>query len=145
MNLKININGKTLQVSATPGETLQTVLRTNGFFGTKHGCEDGQCGACAILMDDRPVNSCLILAAQAEGHNIRTIEGVGVHPNKGWKKNDGLSAVQKAFVETGAIQCGFCTPAQVLAATSLLEKNLNPAKMKSGMFFQVYYAVALDT
>ena len=126
MNLKININGKSLQVSAAPGETLHTVLRTNGFFGTKHGCEDGQCGACAILMDDQLVNSCLVLAAQAEGHNIRTIEGVGVHPNKGWKKNDGLSAVQKAFVETGAIQCGFCTPAQVLAATSLLEKNLNP-------------------
>jgi putative selenate reductase molybdopterin-binding subunit len=128
MNLKININGKPLQVSTLPGETLHTVLRTNGFFGTKHGCEDGQCGACAILMDDHLVNSCLILAAQAEGHNIRTIEGVGVHPNKGWKKNDGLSAVQKAFVETGAIQCGFCTPAQVLAATSLLEKNLNPGE-----------------
>jgi putative selenate reductase molybdopterin-binding subunit len=128
MNIELNINKKILKVTATADETLQSVLRKNGFFGAKHGCEDGQCGACAVLMDDRPVNSCLVLAAQAEGHNIRTIEGVGEHPNKGWKQNEGLSSIQQAFVDTGAIQCGFCTPAQVLAATSLLEKNQNPTE-----------------
>lgn len=128
MNLKLHINGVQMLISADPDETLLTVLRKNGFFGVKHGCEDGQCGACAIILDDRPVNSCLILAAQAEGHKIRTIESIGEHPEKGWKTSDGLSIVQKAFVETGAIQCGYCTPAQVLAATSLLEKNLNPTE-----------------
>ena len=126
MDLKIRINDITLRVSTSAGETLQDVLRKNGYFGAKHGCEDGQCGACAILMDGRPVNSCLVLAAQAEGHHIRTIEGIGSHPEKGWKKTEGLSAVQRAFVETGAIQCGYCTPAQVLAATALLEKNVKP-------------------
>ena len=128
MNLKLNINGEILPVKAESGDSLLTVLRNNGFFGVKHGCDDGQCGVCSILLDDKPVNSCLVLAAQAEGHRIRTIEGLGEHPDHGWKKTDGLSAVQRSFVETGAIQCGFCTPAQVLAATSLLEKELNPTE-----------------
>ena len=128
MNLELNINGEILPVNAESGDSLLTVLRNNGFFGVKHGCDDGQCGVCSILMDDKPVNSCLVLAAQAEGHRIRTIEGLGEHPDHGWKKTEGLSAVQRSFVETGAIQCGFCTPAQVLAATSLLEKELNPTE-----------------
>lgn len=128
MNLKLNINGEILSLKAEAGDSLLAVLRNNGFFGVKHGCDDGECGVCAVLMDDRPVNSCLVLAAQAEGHPIRTIEGLGVHPDQGWKKTEGLSAVQKAFVETGAIQCGFCTPAQILAATSLLEKELHPTE-----------------
>ncbi len=128
MNIELVINEKILKFTATADETLQAVLRKNGYFGVKHGCEDGQCGACAVLMDDRPVNSCLILAAQAEGHKIRTIEGIGENPDKGWKKNEGLSIIQQAFVETGAIQCGFCTPAQVLSATALLEKNQDPTE-----------------
>jgi putative selenate reductase molybdopterin-binding subunit len=128
MNIELKINADVLQIEAQPGESLSSVLRRNGYFGVKHGCEDGQCGACAILLDGKPVNSCLVLAAQAEGHAIRTIEGVGSHPEQGWKKTDGLSPVQKAFVETGAIQCGYCTPAQVLAATSLLEKNFHPTE-----------------
>ncbi len=128
MNIELKINADVLQIEAQPGESLSSVLRRNGYFGVKHGCEDGQCGACAILLDGKPVNSCLVLAAQAEGHAIRTIEGVGSHPEQGWKKTDGLSPVQKAFVETGAIQCGYCTPAQVLAATSLLEKNIHPTE-----------------
>jgi putative selenate reductase molybdopterin-binding subunit len=97
-------------------------------MGVKSGCEDGQCGACAVLIDNKPVNSCTMLAAQAEGHTIRTIEGIGEHPEQGWKKTEGLSVIQKAFVETGAIQCGYCTPAQVLAATSLLEKEDHPTE-----------------
>jgi len=128
MNIELKINSDVLQIEVQPGESLSSVLRRNGYFGVKHGCEDGQCGACAILLDGRPVNSCLVLAAQAEGHAIRTIEGLGSHPDQGWKKTDGLSPVQKAFVETGAIQCGYCTPAQVLAATSLLERNIHPTE-----------------
>lgn len=128
MNLKLNINGETHPVIAKPGESLLEVLRREGYFGVKHGCNDGECGVCAVLIDNKPVNSCLLLAAQAEGHPIRTIEGIGQHPDQGWKKTEGLSPLQQAFVETGAIQCGFCTPAQVLAATALLEKNLHPTE-----------------
>jgi putative selenate reductase molybdopterin-binding subunit len=127
MKIELKINDAALRFEIEPGDSLQAVLRRNGFFGVKHGCEDGQCGACAVLLDDKPVNSCLVLAAQAEGHAIRTIEGLGSHPEQGWKKTEGLSPVQQAFVETGAIQCGYCTPAQVLAATALLEKNAHPS------------------
>ncbi len=126
MEIKLHINGTVQSYATAPGDTLLKVLRNNGFFGVKQGCEDGQCGVCAVLVDGKPMNSCLMLAAQAEGHEIRTIESLGEHPEQGWKKTDGLSVIQQAFVETGAIQCGFCTPAQVLAATSLLEKNENP-------------------
>lgn len=128
MNIKLSINGELLEYFITPGETLLNVLRNNGWMGAKSGCQDGQCGACAVLVDGKPHNSCLMLAAQAEGHTIRTIEGIGEHPDQGWKKTEGLSVIQKSFVETGAIQCGYCTQAQVLAATSLLESEKNPSE-----------------
>lgn len=128
MNINLHINGTTQPFSIAPGDTLLKVLRNSGFFGVKQGCEDGQCGVCAVLVDGKLINSCLMLAAQAEGHEIRTIESIGEHPEQGWKKTEGLSTIQQAFVETGAIQCGFCTPAQVLAATALLEKNLYPTE-----------------
>ena len=128
MNLRLNVNSIDKDVSAAPGEMLLSILRREGFFGVKRGCEDGSCGACTVLLDGKPVNSCLILAAQAEGHAIRTIEAVGEHPEQGWKQTGGLHPIQKAFVETGAIQCGYCTPAQVLAAKALLERNLNPSE-----------------
>ena len=111
------------------GLSLLDLLRREGFFGAKYGgCDHGECGACAILLDGVPVNSCSMLAAQAVGHLIETIEGIGQHPEQGWKKTEGLHPIQKAFVETGAIQCGYCTPAQVLAAKSLLERNTNPSE-----------------
>jgi putative selenate reductase molybdopterin-binding subunit len=128
MNIKLSINQITQQFSIQPGDTLQKILRENGFMGVKQGCDQGECGACAILLDGKPVNSCLLLAAQAEGHQIRTIEAIGEHPDQGWKKTSGLSVIQQAFIETGAIQCGYCTPAQVLAATSLLEREKNPTE-----------------
>ena len=128
MNIKLSINGILHQYSVLPGDTLQTVLRSNGFMGVKQGCDHGECGACAILLDEKLVNSCLLLAAQAEGHQIRTIEGIGEHPDQGWKKTEGLSTIQQAFIDSGAIQCGYCTPAQVLAATSLLEHEPNPTE-----------------
>lgn len=128
MNLTLNINGEDFSFQAAPGESLLKALRRLGFYGTKHGCETGECGACAILLDGKPVNSCLVLAAQAQGHSIRTIEAVGQHPELGWKPSEGLHVLQQAFVESGAIQCGYCTPAQILAALHLLEKNPQPSE-----------------
>lgn len=126
MNLRLQVNHQTIEVESQPGDSLLKVLRANGYFGVKHGCETGECGACAILLDGKPVNSCVLLAAQAEGHRIETIEVLGEHPAQGWKTTQGLHPLQQAFVETGAIQCGYCTPAQLLAAQSLLEQNPSP-------------------
>jgi putative selenate reductase molybdopterin-binding subunit len=128
MKLELNINGKPHQMSTSPGDTLLKVLRANGFFGVKHGCETGECGACTILVDGKPVNSCVYLAAQAQGHEIETIEHVGEHPEQGWKHTDGLHPLQTSFVDSGAIQCGYCTPAMILAAKELLTRNPNPSE-----------------
>jgi putative selenate reductase molybdopterin-binding subunit len=124
MNISLQINNNSFTWETQPNETLLSLLRRNGYFGVKFGgCIHGECGACAILLDGKPVNSCSILAAQADGHKIETIEALGQHPQKGWAKSPGLSAIQKAFVETGAIQCGYCTPAMILAIKSALERN----------------------
>ena len=95
MELILNINNELIQVNSEPGETLLKLLRRMGYFGAKHGCETGECGACTVLMDGKPVNSCLVLGAQAQGHNIQTIESIGEHPEQGWKKNKGLHPLQK--------------------------------------------------
>ena len=127
MVLDLTINGEQKRLEASPSQTLLEVLRGEGYFGAKFGgCQAGECGACTVLLDGRPVNSCSMLAAQAEGHLIQTIEAVGEHPEQGWKKTAGLHPIQQAFVEIGAVQCGYCTPAMVLAAKALLEKNPNP-------------------
>ncbi len=129
-NLKLRINNKYhIFERVTASDTLLEILRREGFFGTKFGgCQKGECGACTILMDQKAVNSCGILALQAEGHDIVTIEGIGEHPEQGWKNTQGLHIIQQAFIESGAIQCGYCTPAMVLASKALLEKNPNPAE-----------------
>jgi putative selenate reductase molybdopterin-binding subunit len=118
MRLNLKINGKNLEVEAGVHETLLRVLRREGFFGVKHGCETGECGSCAVLLDGKPVASCTLLAAQAEGHCIHTIEATGTRAE--------MHPVQRALVETGAVQCGFCTPAMVLAAKALLESDPCP-------------------
>ncbi|HEY71092.1 MAG TPA: molybdopterin-dependent oxidoreductase [Anaerolineae bacterium] len=129
MLIRFILNGQETEVEAPESMTLLTLLRERlGLFGAKHGCETGECGACAILLDGRPVNSCVMLAAQAHEHEITTIEAVGEHPQQGWKSTSGLDPIQQAFVETGAIQCGYCTPAMVLAARALLERNRNPSE-----------------
>ncbi len=128
MKITLEINGSQLTVEAAAGDSLLDVLRRNGFYGAKYGCDTGECGACAVLIDGKPVNSCVYLAAQAAGHKIETIEGMGEHPAQGWKTTGGLHPIQQAFVESGAIQCGYCTPAQVLAARELLERNPNPSE-----------------
>jgi len=128
MNITLAINSNKHEVDCAPSETLLSVVRRLGYYGVKFGDEQGLSGADTVLLDGKPVNAGSMLAAQAEGHNIVTIEILGEHPDQGWKKTDGLHPLQKAFVETGAIQCGYCTPAQILAAKSLLEKNSNPSE-----------------
>src|SRR4029078_2370164 len=128
MNIPLNINSITYEVELSAGETLLSALRRLGFYGIKFGDEQGLSGSDTILLDGKPVNGGSLLAAQVEGHNIVTIEGLGEHPEQGWRKTEGLHPLQKAFVESGAIQCGYCTPAQILAAKALLDKNPNPSE-----------------
>ncbi|MEW6093374.1 MAG: molybdopterin cofactor-binding domain-containing protein, partial [Chloroflexota bacterium] len=128
MNIVLTINGIAHHLETSPSETLFSTLRRLGFHGVKFGDEHGLSGADTILLDGKPVNAGLILAAQAEGHQVATVEALGEHAEQGWKKTGGLHPLQQAFIETGAIQCGYCTPAQLLAAKSLLDKNPNPTE-----------------
>lgn len=130
MKINLLINEVRHEIDTDPGETLLDVLRSEGYFGVKHGCETGECGACTVLLDGKPVNSCVYLAAQAEGHRIQTIESIGQHPEQGWKTTEGLHPLQQAFVESGAIQCGYCTPAMILAAKELLDVNPSPSEVQ---------------
>ncbi len=128
MNLTLHINGTDYALDTSPSTTLLAALRGLGFHGVKFGDEGGLSGSDTILLDGKPVNAGSMLAAQAEGHKVATIEALGEHPAQGWKSTDGLHPLQKAFIENGSVQCGYCTPAQILAAKSLLEKNANPTE-----------------
>jgi putative selenate reductase molybdopterin-binding subunit len=128
MKLQLLINGVQHQIDCAPSETLLSAVRRLGNYGVKFGDEHGLSGADTVLLDGKPVNAGSTLAAQAEGHNIVTIEGLGEHPEQGWKKTEGLHPLQQAFVESGAIQCGYCTPAQILAAKALLDTSPNPSE-----------------
>ena len=117
--MKFTVNGKEVTLDAHPGEMLADLLRERlGLTGTKKGCEIGECGACTVLIDDRAVNSCLLLTAQAEGKKITTIEGVGDYTD--------LHPVQQAFLNHDAVHCGFCTPGMVLSVIGLLKRNPHP-------------------
>ncbi len=128
LRVRFLLNGKMQDVSVEPRWTLLYVLREQlGLTGTKVGCERGECGACTVLWDGLPRYACLILAAELEGHGITTIEGL---------MQDGrLGPVQQAFVEEDGMQCGYCTPGQVMAAEGLLRRNTNPAleEIREGM------------
>ena len=129
MEITLRINQQEFPLVITPNERLLDTLRKLGFFSIKSGgCEKGECGACTILFDGKPVNSCTMLTVQAEGHEIQTVESLGEHPEQGWKKTAGLHVIQQAFVESGAIQCGYCTPAMVLTAKALLDSNPSPSE-----------------
>ncbi len=128
MLLSLTINGNEHTLECAAGESLLAALRRLGFFSIKFGDEYGLSGADTVLLDGKPVNASLTLAAQAEGHKIATLEALGEHPEQGWRKTGGLHPLQQAFVDSGAIQCGYCTPAQILAAKALLDKNLNPSE-----------------
>src|SRR5512142_3188642 len=128
MQIQLKINGAQHDLEISPAETLFDVLRRQGYQGVKFGDEQGLTGADTVLLDGRPVNSGSMLAAQAVGHKIATIEALGEVPDQGWKKTAGLHPIQQAFIESGAIQCGYCTPGQILAAKALLDKNPNPTE-----------------
>ncbi|MCJ7514035.1 MAG: molybdopterin-dependent oxidoreductase, partial [Anaerolineales bacterium] len=129
MMVNFRLNGKPTAVDVPAETTLLEALRDRlGVFGVKHGCETGECGACSVLFDGVIVNSCVMLVGQADGHDVTTIEAVGDQPAPGWRQSTGLDPLQQAFVETGAIQCGYCTPAMILAARALLERTLDPSE-----------------
>jgi len=128
MNITLTINSNKHEIDCAPSETLLSAVRRLGYYGVKFGDEQGLSGADTVLLDGKPVNAGSMLAAQAEGHLVVTIEALGEHPEQGWKKTEGLHPLQLAFVESGAIQCGYCTPGQILAAKALLEKNPNPSE-----------------
>ena len=128
MKLQLTINATKHEIETLASETLLAVVRRLGYYGIKFGDEHGLSGADTVLLDGKPVNAGSMLAAQAEGHTIVTIEGLGEHPEQGWRKTDGLHPLQQAFVESGAIQCGYCTPAQILAAKALLDQTPNPSE-----------------
>ena len=121
--LSLRVNGSPTEGLVEPRTSLLTFLREQcGLTGAKRGCEEGECGACSVLLDGHPVNACLIFAVEAEGRNVTTIEGLGSAAH--------LSPIQQAFMETGASQCGFCIPGILLAAHALLEAEAHPGEQR---------------
>ncbi|KUO72742.1 MAG: (2Fe-2S)-binding protein [Desulfosporosinus sp. BRH_c37] len=119
--IQMKLNDEPVEALIQENRSMLDFLRNNmGLTGTKKGCEEGECGACTILLNGKPVNSCLMLAVEADGQEITTIEGI--------KKNSDLHPVQKAFIEKWALQCGFCTPGMIMSAIVLLEENPNPTE-----------------
>lgn len=119
--IKINVNGKDYELLVEPNLSLLDVLREKlKLTGTKRGCEEGECGACTVIMDGKAVNSCLVLAVEADGKKITTIEGL--------EENGELHPLQKAFIDYHAFQCGFCTPGMIMTAKALLDENPHPTE-----------------
>ncbi len=124
LEVDLKVNGVNYQVKIPPWRTLVEALReTLGLTGTKKSCNEGECGACTVILDGRPVTSCLVLAIDAEGKDIRTIEGLS--------EDETFHPVQESFLKHGAIQCGFCTPGMVMSAKALLDENPNPSLMEA--------------
>ncbi len=121
MDLKFTLNGHTVSCSLKGSELLLDVLRGPlEHPGTKDGCGKGECGACTVLIDERPINACLMPAAEVHGKVVTTIEGLAPSPSQ-------LSSEQQAFVERGGIQCGFCSPGMIMASKALLDRNPDPS------------------
>ncbi|AFM23821.1 (2Fe-2S)-binding protein [Desulfomonile tiedjei] len=120
--IQLTVNGQPTEAAVDSNTTLLQFLREDlGLTGTKHGCGLGDCGACTVILDGKPVNACLVLAVQARGREVITIEGL---------EEDGrLHPIQQAFVDKGAIQCGFCSPGMILSAKALLDENPKPTEM----------------
>jgi aerobic carbon-monoxide dehydrogenase small subunit len=119
--IELTVNGETYELAVEPQETLLDVLRNDlELTGTKEGCGTGECGSCTVLLDGDPILSCLILAAECENKKIETIEGQS--------NNGNLTPVQEAFLEKGAVQCGFCTPGMMIATTALLKRTPDPSR-----------------
>ncbi|MGQ9849363.1 MAG: molybdopterin-dependent oxidoreductase [Aggregatilineaceae bacterium] len=126
MKIEFVLNGQPVMMEAAPNESLLRALRRHGVFGVKYGDDHGQSGADVVLLDGAPVVSSLLLAAQVAGRSVTTIEGIGGQQERGWRGSEPLHPLQQAFIETGAIQCGYCTPAMILAASALLDRNPAP-------------------
>lgn len=121
--INLRINGEEREVMVEPRQTLIDTLRYDlGLTGTKEGCGNGNCGSCTVLLDGQPVNSCLVFAVEVENREITTIEGLA--------KDGKLHPVQQAFIDNGALQCGFCTPGMILSAKALLEANPHPTELE---------------
>jgi len=121
ISITLNVNDNEYKVEVAPYHSLCDVLRDKlGFTEVKNSCNQGECGACTVLVDGKPVSSCLMLAAQAEGRKIVTIRGLST--------NGELHPLQKKFIEYGAVQCGYCTPGMILAAKALLDENPHPSE-----------------
>ncbi|WP_342812534.1 (2Fe-2S)-binding protein [Candidatus Hadarchaeum sp.] len=119
--IEFTINGRKRKVFVKPKDLLLNVIRDElGLKGTKYGCGTGECGACTVLLDGKPVLSCLTLAVAVNGREITTIEGIGTDEN--------LHPIQQAFIDAGAIQCGYCTPGMIISAKALLDRNQNPTE-----------------
>ena len=119
--ISLTVNGKPYEAMCDENATLLTLLREElDLTGTKEGCGAGECGACTVILNGSPVNSCMVLALECEGANVRTIEGES--------QNGELSPLQKSFVEHNSFQCGFCTPGMIMSARALLDKNPNPSR-----------------
>jgi len=120
MKISTTINQKEMILEADPGERLLAVLRHEGYFGVKNGCNEGSCGSCVILLDGLPRKACLLFIGQVQGREVTTIEGIHSH--------DKPHVVEDLFVEEAGIQCGFCIPGMILSAKSLLDHNQNPSE-----------------
>ena len=119
--IELNVNGNTYSIAVPPQRTLLEVLREDlGLTGTKEGCSEGECGVCTVLLDGLPVRSCILFAVDVRGRKVTTIEGLA--------EREKLHPIQKAFIEQGAIQCGFCTPGMILSTKSLLDSNPSPSE-----------------
>jgi len=120
-DVALTVNGETVHLSVSPDKSLVDALREDlELTGTKQGCGEGECGACSVLLNGKVVNSCLVLAAECAGSEVLTIEGLGRMGN--------LHGLQEAFVQNGAVQCGFCTPGMIMAAYALLKENPSPSE-----------------
>jgi carbon-monoxide dehydrogenase small subunit len=119
--IEIKVNGVMHEIDVQPWDTLLDVIRDKlGLTGTKEGCGLGECGACTVIMNGKTVNSCLVLAVEADGKQITTIEGLA--------EGDKLHPVQQAFIDLGGLQCGFCTPGMIISAKAMLDENQNPTE-----------------
>lgn len=121
VEIELKVNGKDYSLEIEEDMRLLDLLREKlGLMGVKEGCSEGECGACTVIMDGQVVNSCLVMAFQAQGSSILTIEGL--------EKDGGIHPIQQAFIDVGAVQCGYCTPGMILSAKALLDKNPNPSE-----------------
>jgi aerobic-type carbon monoxide dehydrogenase small subunit (CoxS/CutS family) len=120
LKIKLKINGTNQEIQASPHELVLDVLRREGYFGVKRGCQEGSCGSCVILVDGRPLKTCIMFIGQLQDRSVVTIEGIHTH--------DKPHVIEDLFVEEAGVQCGYCIPGMILSAKSLLDHNTNPSE-----------------